>query len=81
MTDFSDKELETLIICSFRYALNRRTSVCEEICDLILKHKERLPSWAQDQFRRDIHYEIEVNKQIGEPIKSCWLKLKEELQE
>ncbi len=77
MTDLSPKELETLLVCSFRYALGRPMYIVEEMCDLLIKHKDKLAPWVREQFIRDIESEYHRRSEIINL--ECWDRLKEEL--
>lgn len=51
-------ELNILCLCAFRYALTRSTGLSHEISNLLIKLKDNLHPWAQEQVMRDIDREI-----------------------
>ena len=51
MTDY---ELETLLFYSFRYAIGRMTYVVGDICDLLIKHKDKLSKMTKELIIKDI---------------------------
>ena len=51
MTDY---ELETLLFYSFRYAIGRMTYVVGDICDLLIKHKDKLSKMKKELIIKDI---------------------------
>lgn len=55
MNDFTHSVLSDLIICSFRYALGRKTYITSSISDLLIKCKSQL----NEQDRKLIIREIE----------------------
>lgn len=57
--DLSSRELTTLMLCSFRYAIPRRTGVSHEISNLIGKYLMVIEPWALEQIVRDIEHGIE----------------------
>ena len=57
-----DKDTETLLICSFRYALGRCTYVSIEVPEIIKRHKEHLAPWVIEQFIRDIDTAIKSHE-------------------
>lgn len=58
----NETELTTLCLCSFRYALTRKTGVSYEISEILIKQKDYLPEWAKQQIVRDIDIELEADK-------------------
>ncbi len=59
MINLGDNEFNSLILCAFRYALERETGISFEICNLIEKHKNILPGWIKGQMIRDIQHKID----------------------
>ena len=54
-------DINTLIICSFRYALGRKTYVVQEIIDIIHRHYDDLNFSAKNLIVREIRKEIVCN--------------------
>lgn len=52
--------LTTLILCSFRYAIDRDTGVNIEISKIISYYKDEIGDWAKAQIIRDIKRKINV---------------------
>lgn len=69
------KDLETLILCSFRYSLGRKTYITSEIASLIIKYEDKLKPWIKERICHEIAYSLKIN-QIGMNMdKEEWMKL------
>ena len=74
----NQKDLDTLIICSFRYALGRRTYVVDDVIDLIIKYESKLGDWIKERICYEISYELERKGYTGlgmEMDKEAWIEL------
>jgi len=52
----------TLLLCSFRYALGRQTSIVSVIVKYLLEDWNGLDEWVREQIKRDIRNAIERNE-------------------
>lgn len=76
----SHKDIKTLLVCSFRYALGRCTYASSEVPEIIKRHKEHLEPWIIDQFIRDIERAIKLNDAGDLCDVASWLEFKDWLQ-
>jgi len=53
------KDLNTLLLCAFRYALGRATYVTKEVADLLYKYGDDMPEFYLVQIMKDIDHAIE----------------------
>lgn len=59
LSEFDRRDLTTLCLCSFRYAIDRETGISFEICSIIERHINIIFPWAKEQMARDIKRKIE----------------------
>jgi len=52
----------TLLLCSFRYALGRQTSIVSVIVKYLLEDWHELEYWVQEQIKKDIQSAIDRNE-------------------
>lgn len=80
MIQINEKELQTLIVCSVRYAVGRMSYVTTEIADMV---KEYEP-WLSEQTKRLIIEEINFEERVDNLGMSCdawtWKELRDFLQ-
>ena len=50
----NQRQLTTLLLYAFRYAIERNTGVSYEMSSILMCHKDELPEWAKHQIVRDI---------------------------
>lgn len=50
----NNKELETLMVCAFRYALGRKTGIVSDICEIIMKNIHELSVFSMTLIQREI---------------------------
>ncbi len=74
-----DQEFNTLILCSFRYALGRRTYISLEMAEIIQKYKDKLPVWVKEQMIKDIKESIKRDEAGMNCDTAVWTQLAEEL--
>lgn len=79
MREISPFDLNTLILCAFRYALGRKTYIVKDISDLILKYQDNLQPHIIDRIRKEIVQAIETNNYGMEMDREEWMKLNKEL--
>lgn len=53
------KKETDLLVCSFRYALGRRTGMVSTIADYLKEDWNKLNGWQQKQIQSDISHSIE----------------------
>lgn len=75
----SNRELNTLAICAFRYALGRKTYVTHEISQLLIDHIEDLDDHTKTLMRREILEAIEKGMAGMNCDVECWERLMVEL--
>jgi len=75
----NNKELNDLMVCSFRYAMGRRTYIASTISDILIKHKEELSTQSKESILRDIQRALNANNYGMDMDKEVWVKLQEEL--
>ena len=72
-------EICTLLLCSFRYALGRKTYIVNEVCELLIKYKD----WMTTHLKKKICSEIQIALDRNDVGMDCdrkeWLKVKNEL--
>jgi len=49
MNDFTQKEFNDLAWCAMRYALGRKTYIVSSVCDILVKHVDKL--FKDDRYR------------------------------
>lgn len=59
MQKITEKDLQDLLITSFRYCLGRRTGISKECADRLVKYWDQIEPPFQSQIRRDIKQAIE----------------------
>lgn len=79
--EISSFNLNTLIICSFRYALGRKTYIVSDICDLIMKYYSDLQPHIVDRICKEINQALETNNYGMEMDKDIWKELLTKLTE
>lgn len=72
-------ELNTLLICSFRYALGRMTYVVSEVVDIIIRHKKELHASAKLLMIREIKWALDHNQAGLQCDREEWERLLNEL--
>jgi len=73
-------DLNTLILCSFRYAIGRIGAISEEVAELILKHAAELLQETKQIIIREISMCL-GRQTIGMPIdKKLWMSVSERLE-
>ncbi len=55
-------QLQQLLLCTFRYALHRKTYIVSDCVKLLTDYWEVLPYWMQKQIQYDIINMIETEK-------------------
>jgi hypothetical protein len=76
----TDSERFTLLLCSFRYALGRRSYMVSTIADMMLDNEDFLLAY-KDQIVDDIERSISMGD-IGDSCdKSVWLKVVDKINE
>lgn len=73
---FGDQEIQTLIICSVRYALGRKTYIVDDITRMLIKNTSVMSDNTKELISRDIDKAIETNNIGMDMDKECWLNLK-----
>ena len=61
MNDLDSREITTLCLCAFRYAMDRNTGISYEISNIIMRHADNIYPWAKEQMKRDIERKIVVD--------------------
>lgn len=79
MIELNSSMLTTLLLFSFRYAVDRTTGISHEICDLISKFKSDIDPWALDQIKRDLKRKIDVGVFQLDYDKENWSRLLDKL--
>lgn len=72
-------ELNTLLICSFRYALGRMTYIVSDIVDIIIHHKKDLQPNAKELMIREIKWALDHNQAGMRCDREEWERLLNEL--
>ena len=72
-------ELNTLLVCSFRYALGRMTYIVSEIVRIILRHKEELQPKTKKLMIREIKWALDHNQAGMQCDRQQWERLLNEL--
>lgn len=72
-------ELNTLLICSFRYALGRTTYVVSEVVDIIIRHKKELRTSVKLLMIREIKWALDHNQAGLQCDRQQWERLLNEL--
>lgn len=65
-------DINTLILFSFRYAIDRKTGDFADVCSIIKRNK--IPDWVRDQLIRDCERSIafkDFEKIDGENFREC----------
>ncbi len=75
----NDREIETLMVCAFRYAIGRKTYIVNTIADILIEHKDKLGDGARLGIVRDIHRDIAIENVGMECDKREWLRVLEAL--
>lgn len=74
-------EAQALIICSFRYALGRRSYIVSEICDIIKKNMDNLEHETKKLMYTEIQDALSLGH-AGDQVDSVdWEMLKDVLHE
>ena len=50
----NNHDLNTLILCSFRYALGRRSYIVQEISDLIVRYIDEIQPWVKEKIIKEV---------------------------
>ena len=79
MNQLDNRELTTLCLCAFRYAIDRETGISFEIADMLMRHKDGILEWARDQIKRDILHKIDRNGFKYEEDLENWKSLRDKL--
>lgn len=74
----NENEFNTLVICSFRYALGRMYYVVGEVCQIIRKHYTLLTPQTKELIIKEINGARSLGRDCDERE---WLTLKEFLME
>lgn len=53
------KDLSSLLLCTFRYALGRRTYIVNECCEWLTEYWDIIPEGWREQIHSDIRHAIE----------------------
>ncbi len=56
----TDEDLNTLLFCSFRYVLGRRTYITRDVAELIVKNSLSLSKRTRELIQREIFAAIDV---------------------
>ena len=75
----NNREIDTLMVCAFRYAIGRSTYIVNTIADILIEHKDKLSDGARISIVRDIHRELALDNVGMECDKREWLKVLEAL--
>ena len=80
------KHLETLLICSVRYALGRMTYIVEDVASLVEVYVDDLDKRVHEIIMRDILEELRLAESLGKTLGSqydqdVWVKLYKTLEE
>jgi hypothetical protein len=70
-------ELRTLLICTFRYALGRKTYATLESSELIKNYHDVLDGNSVNQIIKDIDYGDKTDMLGNDCDKKIWLELKD----
>ena len=74
--NLSEPELETLLVCSFRYALGRRTYIVSDVCGIINRNLGLLQQHTKQQMVRDISDAIRRGRAGDVCDEQQWLGLR-----
>ena len=77
MTNYTvnQKDMETFLICSFRYALGRQTYIVSDIAEKLIEYKDVLPEFLVKQVHDDIEKAIDVNSAGADMDIEVWKKV------
>lgn len=78
MIEISSGELEDLLVCSFRYALGRRSYVSGTIANLLIKYKNNLTKRQQYQICAEINEAIPDGRAGMQMDIHEWIRVTEE---
>ena len=74
-----DKELGTLLVCSVRYALGRRSYIVSDVCSIVKANRHRLAPLDRSVIIRDVR-EALVTSDAGDACdRRSWEELIESL--
>jgi len=68
-------ELQTFLMCSFRYALGRKTYIVKDVCELLTKYMGNIERYHQRKIIVEICEAIERNEAGMECDRQEWLKV------
>ncbi len=75
--DMIDSDFNSLVVCAFRYALERSTYVVQEISDLIMRHLSQLSIETKDIIAREIDMALSRRSISMNMDRDEWVKLRE----
>jgi hypothetical protein len=68
MAEINNETLWSLLLCSFRYALGRRSYVVSEVIEIFNKHKDDLEEFQRNQIVREVEAEFNVCVELKVPL-------------
>ncbi len=74
-----DHELETLLLCSFRYALGRRTYAVSMVVKIILDNQELLSEGLKKLMLKEIELALATDRAGMDCDRKEWVKLRDEI--
>lgn len=77
----NETDFNTLVICAFRYAVERSTYVTAEISDLIRRHLSELTEQTIDILKREINRVIERKEFISTIDIPIWKNLLKDIED
>lgn len=72
-------ELNTLLVCSFRYALGRMTYIVSEVVTIIIRHKKDLQPNTKELMIRETKWALDHNQAGMQIDREQWERLLNEL--
>ncbi len=72
MISISELELEMFLLCSFRYALGRRTYVVSDVADSLIKHGSVLGPFLREKMIEDILEAVQTDQAGMDMDKEVW---------
>lgn len=72
-------ELNTLILCAFRYALGRKSYIVSDIASLISDYSEHIEPHIKERICKEIKEAIENNNYGMDMDKQIWSDLQESI--
>jgi len=68
----NDYEIDKVLFFSFRYALGRMTYVVGDVCDLLIKYKDKLSDFHKDLIKKEITLALRDDKAGMEWDRAQW---------